>query len=59
MDKCTFSGDWALMTILVTYCDIGMQATVPYFAARLAGREVKLYDGSFEKWSAKPELPIN
>jgi len=25
----------------------------------LAGREVKLYDGSFEEWSAKPELPIN
>ncbi len=45
--------------ILVTYCHIGMQATVPYFAARLAGREVKLYDGSFEEWSAKPELPIN
>ncbi len=43
---------------LVTYCHIGMQATVPYFAARLAGREVKLYDGSFEDWSAKPELPV-
>lgn len=46
-------------TTLVTYCHIGMQATVPYFAARLAGREVKLYDGSFEEWSANPELPIN
>jgi thiosulfate/3-mercaptopyruvate sulfurtransferase len=43
---------------LVTYCHIGMQATVPYFAARLAGREVKLYDGSFEDWSAKAELPV-
>jgi len=44
---------------LVTYCHIGMQATVPYFAARLAGRDVKLYDGSFEDWSAKPELPVD
>lgn len=44
---------------IVTYCHIGMQATVAYFAARLAGMsDVKLYDGSFEEWSAKPELPI-
>jgi thiosulfate/3-mercaptopyruvate sulfurtransferase len=44
---------------LVTYCHIGMQATVPYFAARLAGREVRLYDGSFEEWSANSELPVD
>ncbi|MFN9892837.1 MAG: sulfurtransferase [Acidobacteriota bacterium] len=43
---------------LVTYCHIGMQATVPYFAARLAGREVRLYDGSYEEWSGMAELPV-
>lgn len=43
---------------IVTYCHIGMQATVAYFAARLVGKDVKLYDGSFEEWSTKPELPV-
>ncbi|MDX2153490.1 MAG: sulfurtransferase [Bryobacteraceae bacterium] len=42
----------------VSYCHIGMQATVPYFAARLAGLDVKLYDGSFEDWSRRSELPV-
>lgn len=43
---------------VVTYCHIGMQATVAFFAARLAGQNAKLYDGSFEDWSARKELPI-
>ncbi len=43
---------------IVTYCHIGMQATVPYFAARLAGKQAKLYDGSFQDWSGRPELPV-
>jgi thiosulfate/3-mercaptopyruvate sulfurtransferase len=43
---------------LVTYCHIGMQATVPYFAARVAGRDVRLYDGSFEEWRGMAELPV-
>jgi thiosulfate/3-mercaptopyruvate sulfurtransferase len=46
---------------LVTYCHIGQQTTVPYFAARLAGRkrgEVKLYDGSFQEWSGNAEMPV-
>jgi thiosulfate/3-mercaptopyruvate sulfurtransferase len=42
----------------VTYCHIGQQATVPYFAARMLGYEVKLYDGSFQDWAAHPELPV-
>jgi thiosulfate/3-mercaptopyruvate sulfurtransferase len=42
----------------VTYCHIGQQATVPYFAARLAGLEARLYDGSFQDWSARAELPV-
>ena len=34
------------------YCHIGLQATAMLFAARVLGHPVRLYDGSFEDWSA-------
>ena len=43
---------------VVAYCHIGQQATGTLFAARLLGYDVKLYDGSFEDWSARTELPV-
>jgi len=43
---------------VIAYCHIGMQATVVYFSARLAGQDVKLYDGSYEDWSRRTELPV-
>lgn len=43
---------------VVTYCHIGMQATVPYFVARYLGMDVKLYDGSFQDWSRRSDLPV-
>jgi thiosulfate/3-mercaptopyruvate sulfurtransferase len=36
---------------VVTYCHIGQQGTVVWFAAKLAGYEARLYDGSFTQWS--------
>jgi len=42
---------------VVTYCHIGQQATLVWFAARLLGYDAKLYDGSFQDWSARA-LPI-
>lgn len=42
----------------ITYCHIGQQATVPYFAARMLGIDVKLFDGSFQEWSTQEDLPV-
>jgi thiosulfate/3-mercaptopyruvate sulfurtransferase len=43
---------------VVTYCHIGQQATLVWFAARLLGYPVKLYDGSFQDWSARRDMPV-
>jgi len=44
---------------VISYCHIGQQATVVYFAARLLGRDARLYDGSWDEWSRLSELPID
>lgn len=36
---------------LVVYCHVGQQATAVMFAARLAGLDPVLYDGSFQEWA--------
>lgn len=43
---------------VVTYCHIGMQASLLYLAARTLGIPVKLYDGSWEDWAKRSELPV-
>ncbi|HYK91036.1 MAG TPA: sulfurtransferase [Acidobacteriota bacterium] len=43
---------------IVAYCHIGQQASLVYFVARYLGFEPSLYDGSFEDWSARPDLPV-
>jgi len=43
---------------VATYCHIGQQASLLYFVARYLGYEAHLYDGSFEDWSQRTELPV-
>ena len=43
---------------VTTYCHIGQQASLLYFVARYLGYEAHVYDGSFEDWSRRTELPV-
>jgi len=43
---------------IVTYCHVGQTASSLYIAAKHLGYHVHLYDGSFEDWSGRDELPI-
>jgi len=42
---------------VITYCHIGQQASLAYFAARYAGYDARMFDGSWQEWSAHSELP--
>ncbi len=41
----------------IVYCHIGQQGTAVVFAARAAGVDAVLYDGSFEDWTLR-DLPV-
>jgi thiosulfate/3-mercaptopyruvate sulfurtransferase len=43
---------------LVAYCGSGVTACVPLHRLHLAGREGRLYPGSWSEWEQYPELPI-
>jgi thiosulfate/3-mercaptopyruvate sulfurtransferase len=45
-------------TEVVSYCHIGQQASLVWLAARILGHEARLYDGSFEDWSGRDDLPV-
>lgn len=43
---------------VVTYCHIGQQGTLVWFAAKAAGYDAKLFDGSFTYWSRQTQYPV-
>jgi len=45
-------------TKVVTYCEIGYQATHDYFVAKYLGYPAAMYDGSINEWEGKEKLPL-
>lgn len=43
---------------LVSYCEVGLQASYTYFLARYLGYDATMYDGSYSEWSAAKEPVI-
>ncbi len=43
---------------IITYCHVGQTASTVYVAAKSLGYSVHLYDGSFEDWSGRDDLPV-
>ena len=43
---------------IVAYCHVGQQASLLLVAARHLGHDARLYDGSYEDWSRRTELPV-
>ena len=43
---------------LVAYCGSGVTASVVLHRAHLAGRDGRLYPGSWSEWELHPELPV-
>jgi thiosulfate/3-mercaptopyruvate sulfurtransferase len=43
---------------LVTYCEVGLQASHDYFIAKYLGYDAAMFDGSIHEWSHMNMLPV-
>jgi thiosulfate/3-mercaptopyruvate sulfurtransferase len=43
---------------LVTYCEVGLQASHNYFVAKYLGYDAAMYDGSIHEWDMVNHLPL-
>jgi thiosulfate/3-mercaptopyruvate sulfurtransferase len=43
---------------LITYCEVGLQASHMYFVAKYLGYDVSMFDGSFYQWHEVEKLPV-
>jgi thiosulfate/3-mercaptopyruvate sulfurtransferase len=43
---------------IITYCEVGQQATHAYFTARYLGYDVAMYDGSYDEWTSAKDAPV-
>ncbi|MCU1285048.1 MAG: Thiosulfate sulfurtransferase [Acidobacteriales bacterium] len=42
---------------IVTYCEVGLQASHGYFLAKYLGYDAAMYDGSYSEWTSK-NMPV-
>lgn len=43
---------------VITYCEVGIQASHNYFVAKYLGYDAAMYDGSFYEWNDIEHLPL-